>query len=217
MLPVWRQTLTQTSADLSSLWPFGTNCCEISIQISKFVSSNISAKISVLLNGSHFVKASICYASCFFYSMPTLCIVGTPAWKIAPYVGIFTGNMGGCQCITVIFIDEKRSVLTKHITVKQLTGYFLQNVILVSDFVYCKCNILYVILIGPISVMFCSMVTCSARGILMAWCFSTRASVATVLIKHPQFPVVCVSLSENKMLIICRSHFEMHFIKWKIL
>ena len=66
------------------------------------------------------------------------------------------------------------------LTLKQL-GYFFQNVILFSNAVHHKCNIFIWNWSNTMNVS-------STLWILMAWCFSTRASVATVLTTHP-----CVS------------------------
>ena len=63
-----------------------------------------------------------------------------------------------------------------------MTGsFFFQNVISFSGAVHLMCNIFIWNWSNTINVK-------SAVWILMAWCFSTRASVATVLITHP-----CVS------------------------
>ena len=67
------------------------------------------------------------------------------------------------------------------LTLKRL-GHFFQNVILFSNVVHYKCNIFFVWNWSN------TMNVYSALWMLMAWCFSTRASVATVLTTHP-----CVS------------------------
>ena len=67
------------------------------------------------------------------------------------------------------------------LTLKWLGHCFFQNVISFSDVVHLMCNIF-------IWNWFNTMNVYSALWILMAWCFSIRASVATVLTTHP-----CVS------------------------
>ena len=67
------------------------------------------------------------------------------------------------------------------LTLKQLGNNFFQNVILFSNVISCKCNI-------SVSNWSNTMNIYSTLWILMAWCFSTRASVITVLSAHP-----CVS------------------------
>ena len=63
-----------------------------------------------------------------------------------------------------------------------MTGsFFFQNVVSFSDAVHLMCNIFIWNWSNTMNVK-------SALWILMAWCFSTRASVATVLTTHP-----CVS------------------------
>ena len=68
-----------------------------------------------------------------------------------------------------------------YLTLKWLGHFFFQNVISFSDAVHLMCNIF-------IWNWSNTMNAYSALWILMAWCFSTRASVATVLTTHP-----CVS------------------------
>ena len=63
------------------------------------------------------------------------------------------------------------------LTLKQL-GHFFQSVILFSNVVHYKCNIFIWNWSNTMNVQ-------SALWMLMAWCFSTRASVATVLTMHP--------------------------------
>ena len=64
-----------------------------------------------------------------------------------------------------------------HLTLKWL-GHFFQNVISFSDAIHLMC-------ISRIWNWSNTMNVSSALWILMAWCFSTRASVATVLTMHP--------------------------------
>ena len=71
-------------------------------------------------------------------------------------------------------------VESRFLTLKRL-GHFFQNVILFSNLAHQKCNIF-------VWNWFNTMNVWSALWILMAWCFSTRASVTTVLTTHP-----CVS------------------------
>ena len=55
---------------------------------------------------------------------------------------------------------------------------------------------------------------------LMAWCFSTRTSVATVLTTHPcvsQCWGVNSSHPGQKWTPFCTQHFQIHFREWKIL
>ena len=65
------------------------------------------------------------------------------------------------------------------LTLKQLGHWVFffskLNVILISGIVYYKCNII-------VWKWSNTLISCSALWILMAWCFSTRPSVATVLI-----------------------------------
>ena len=72
------------------------------------------------------------------------------------------------------------SVAVTTLTLKRL-GHFFQNVILFSNLAHQKCNIF-------VWKWFNTMNVWSPLWILMAWCFSTRASVTTVLTTHP-----CVS------------------------
>ena len=65
---------------------------------------------------------------------------------------------------------------------------FFENVILDSDIVHYKYNIFVCNMSNTID-------TWSALWLLMAWCFSTRASVATVLITHSCISrCLCVNL-----------------------
>ena len=65
------------------------------------------------------------------------------------------------------------------LTLKQLGNFFFQNVLLFSNFVSYKCGIYVWNWFGTTNIY-------SALLILMAWCFSTRASVVvTVLITQP--------------------------------
>ena len=84
------------------------------------------------------------------------------------------------------------------LTLKKL-GIFFQNVILYSNVFCSKCNILVWNWSNTMNIF-------SALWLLMAWCFSTRPAVATVLITHP-----CVSscLWVNQWL--TRDWSNMHF------
>ena len=81
------------------------------------------------------------------------------------------------------FSNTPNQFIQRSLTPSPLNNWviILQNVILFSDVVNHKCNIL-------IWNWSYTMHISSALWILVAWCFSTRASVATVLTTHP-----CVS------------------------
>ena len=70
--------------------------------------------------------------------------------------------------------------MTGYLTLKHMRICF-EDVILFSNVAHCKCNVF-------VSIVTITMNICSALWVLMSWCFSTRASVATVLSTHP-----CVS------------------------
>ena len=88
------------------------------------------------------------------------------------------------DCLTTIGnycveITEKKAIRT--LTLKPLGHFFFQNVILLSHVIHSKWSIMVWNHSSTRNIS-------STLWILMAWCFSTRASVATVLNTHP-----CVS------------------------
>ena len=64
------------------------------------------------------------------------------------------------------------------LTFKSLGIFFFQNVIIFSNVIPYKCNILAWNWSNTMNIF-------SALWLLMVWCFSTRASVATLLSMHP--------------------------------
>ena len=88
---------------------------------------------------------------------------------------IITGN------ITVFLFAMSPIRFQSYLLTLKRLGHFFQNVILFSNVVHHKCNIFIWNWTDTMNVW-------SALWMLMAWCFSTRASVATVLTTHP-----CVS------------------------
>ena len=87
------------------------------------------------------------------------------------------------------------------LTPKRL-GHFFKNVILFRNFVHHKCDIFIWNWSNTMNVE-------SALWILMAWCFSTRASVATVLTTHP-----CISQCLRVKLRENGSHFAHSIFKY---
>ena len=88
---------------------------------------------------------------------------------------IITGN------ITVFLFAMSPIRFQSYLLTLKRLGHFFQNVILFSNVVHHKCNIFIWNWTDTMNVW-------SALWMLMAWCCSTRASVATVLTTHP-----CVS------------------------
>ena len=90
-------------------------------------------------------------------------------------------------------------------------GHCFQNVILFSNDIHNKCNTF-------VSNRPNTMKVESALWILMAWCFSTRASLATVLSRHScvsRYLRVKIPLHTLHTL-VCNTHFQQFtFIEYK--
>ena len=147
--------------------------------------------------------------SWFRRSTPGSCCSGCPSWfaDCAPLPERYTSSPLSSWMMR--HTQHKNTPGT--LTLKRL-GHFFQNVILFSKLLHHKCNIF---IWNWSNIMNVS----SALWMLMAWCISTRASVATVLTMQP-----CVSRclrvnteAETIWPTFSRRHFQMHFLEWRCL